>query len=170
MPELIKLNNNFFVALQYHTLFLNRRLILFLGDDKITVLKVGNMLADQHPTSNLANIVLKDMQVRDDRLNALNYIQNSYQTKYQNFSKLDEEILSVDNVNFELNYGDILKVRKNTSWKWGMGSVPYTGRIHIKTKSKKYEFIVLGNQDINVIYTSIFNKINAQNTAPPSTG
>jgi hypothetical protein len=50
--------------------------------------------------------------------------------------------------NFQHSRSRIVDVRYNTQPKWGMGSVPYSGRIHISwADGRRREFILLGRQN-----------------------
>ena len=168
LQSLIEKSQSFFIALQYHTLFLNRRLLVLVDEEELRVIKVGGMLSDQHPTSFLVNAILESMQVRTDRAYALSYIQSKYVNKYSRFSDFSGQVVEADRCNFIISYSKILDIEKITKWKWGMGSVPYTGRLKVKTENKVHEFIILGNQNLDQLHDEILKNINAQNIAPSS--
>ena len=160
LPTILQNNPQFFVALQYHTLLLNRRLMVFLTEKELVVLKVGGLLSDQHPTSGLANLILSPMQVPSGRMQALHYIQPKYVKKYAAFDELDRGIVEADPFNFAIPYAAIDEVWKVTKRKWGMGSVPYTGRLNVLTENKKYEFILLGDQHLDQIHSELLSKLS----------
>ena len=155
LSEFLNGQEDYFVALQYHTLLMNRRLLVIVDNVGLVVLKMGNMLADHHPTDSSVNLILKDMQVAQDRRTALNYIEQDILQMYDGLNYDDIEALAIASINVRIAFKDIRRVEVNRKRKWGMGTVPYTGRIILSTAKRKHEFIVLGDQDINMIYKKI---------------
>jgi hypothetical protein len=59
----------------------------------------------------------------------------------------DEAILSAAGANFRLPLSQIESVTYTDEKKWGMGGVPYSGRIIVLASGKSLEFILLGKED-----------------------
>ena len=164
LPTILQKNPQFFIALQYHTLLLNRRLLVFMTEKELVVLKAGGLLSDQHPTSGLANLILIPLQVASGRMQALHYLQPKYVKRYAAFDELGRGIVEADPFNFAIPYAAIDEVQKVTKRKWGMGSVPYTGRLNVVTTNKTYEFILLGDQNLDEIHSKLLNRIDRSAT------
>ena len=135
-----------------------------MTEKELVVLKAGGLLSDQHPTSGLANLILSPLQVPSGRMQALHYIRPKYVKRYAAFDELDRGIVEADPFNFAIPYRQIKEVKKITKRKWGMGSVPYTGRLNVLATNKKYEFILLGDQNLDQIHSELLNRIDRSAT------
>lgn len=69
--------------------------------------------------------------------------------------------LKLDKANFCFTNSEIINVEYDISQKWGMGNIPYSGRIKIKLKNNiTRELILLGFQDGQKIVKELRKKLN----------
>ncbi len=68
--------------------------------------------------------------------------------KYRNLDAGSPEFLAKDRANFRLGKDEVDGVEFTADAKWGMGKVPYSGRLMLSLKGgHKRELILLGRQD-----------------------
>jgi hypothetical protein len=120
-----------FVALEYYGIILNRTYFIATANGYLCGANVGSLLSNQRspmdPNWYLDQGELK--RCREDGLGSARFLRS----KSSNFRISPEEILSID-------FDDAPK--------WGMGMVPYSGRLHFKlANGSAREFILLGYQD-----------------------
>ncbi len=131
-----------FVALRYYAIILNRTFRIFVTDKYILGAKVGNLLAS--PGGILENI---ESEWQDKEF----YVNHQLDNKYSKINSESPKFLASDRANFRILKSDIKDV-KYFPTKWGMGNVPYSGRIIITTKNQKnIELILLGSQNYKSI-------------------
>jgi hypothetical protein len=69
-------------------------------------------------------------------------------SKYASMDVASEEFLTCCRANFRIVKSEIQDVEFSQEPKWGMATVPYSGRIFLCMKTgKSIELILLGNQD-----------------------
>jgi hypothetical protein len=125
-----------FVALQYYWLILNRRYLVVVGNHRIVGLRVGGVVVSP-------NRYTPGM----DSPNPLDYIDSDLSDRYDHIDPFSDAALKIDAANFSI---DRSSVRAATYFpkKWGMGSVPYSGRIVLDPANRSpIELILLGEQD-----------------------
>ena len=132
-------NDKSFIAMEYYLVIWNRRMRVYITDERICVGKVGGAIA---------STLMIDSQWYVPSF----YEDPSWEEKYKNIVPCSLEFLSISMSNFQIKRTEISKVEYNPEKKWGMGGIPHSGRIIITTKSgREYEFILLGNQNGNEI-------------------
>jgi hypothetical protein len=124
-----------FVAMQYYFGILNRSYLVFVTEDLLCGAKVkGVISAPKAP----------DARWKDP----LFYVSPKAAKKYANMDVTSGEFLSSCSANFRIARSEIQNVEFNQATKWGMATVPYSGRIFLRMKSgKSIELILLGSQD-----------------------
>lgn len=122
-----------FVALQYHSLILNRVYLVCIGPNAIVGLVGGGP-------------VISPLIVTEKMQYPFNWVS---QRKLQTYSGLTLETAEVQKrafANFIIPFEKVLSVSFTHDAKWGMGAVPYSGRVFVQTPHKKHEFILLGKE------------------------
>ena len=124
-----------FVAMQYYALVLNRTYKVFVTDAMLCGAKVRGLTASPP--------IPLDGQLRpNDWANTL------ASSLYDRLDVTSAAFLKMNFANFQMHWQDIDRVEFDASPKWGMGNVPYSGRIFLRLKSgRSKELILLGSQD-----------------------
>jgi hypothetical protein len=128
-----------FVAMQYYFGILNRTYLVFVTDRIICGAKVkGLTSAPRAP----------DARWKDP----LFYVSPDLASRYACMVVGSDEFLASCRANFRITKSEIRDVEFSQKSKWGMATVPYSGRIFLRMKSgKSIELILLGDQDGNRI-------------------
>lgn len=130
-----------FIAMQYYALILNRTYKVWVTEKYICAGRVEHAIAS--PPSYLS--------VGPQWQNAQNYSEPEFEKKYSNIDITSDAFLKVDKANFRILREDITGITYFPK-KWGMGRVPYSGRLVLKTRNGNvYEFILLGKQNAEEI-------------------
>jgi hypothetical protein len=123
-----------FVALEYYALILNRVYLVLVGDRVVAGAYMrGPIAAVPFPeTAWQPGYWLSERQLR----------------RYGGVDVSGAEFPGRHWFNFQLRRSEIADVRFNARPKWGMGTVPYSGRLHVTLRSgRQRELILLGGQD-----------------------
>lgn len=128
-----------FVAMQYYLGILNRTYLVFVTDSLICGAKVkGVISAPRSP----------DVRWKDP----LFYVSPDLVSRYAGMDVRSDEFLTCCRANFRIRKSEIRDIEFSQKPKWGMATVPYSGRIFLRLKSgKSIELILLGDQDGNRI-------------------
>jgi hypothetical protein len=138
---------NYFIAMQYYGLILNRTFLVLLHKNKLIGLKVNGLVSAPGGSDPITLAITESMSIKDNPYNPFSYVKNKYLRRLEDIDIEHEEILNVSPSNFKIDKNDIIEVRHNKNKKWGMGPYPHDGRIYIKTRNRKRkELIILGNQ------------------------
>ena len=125
-----------FVALQYYWLILNRRYLVVVGNHRIVGLRVGGVVVS--PNRYTPGV---------DSPNPLDYIDPDLSDRYDHIDPFSDAALKTDAANFSIDRSSV-KAATYLPKKWGMGSVPYSGRIILDLAHRSpIELILLGEQD-----------------------
>lgn len=140
-------DGNHFIAMEYHTLILNRTYLVIITKDFLLGLKVNDMVSVEGGHNPLTIAATKMLAIPGDLNNPFSYVKNKYlQPLLAEEINLDF-ILQKDKANFKIYKRDIIDVTYDNRKKWGMGYYPHDGKVYVKTAdNKKREFIILGNQ------------------------
>jgi hypothetical protein len=124
-----------FVALEYYALILNRTYKVFVTDDTIAGAIVRGWLASPPlPT--------------DEWLDPDFYLRERILHRYTGIDIRSDAFLRRNYWNFQTPRATIADVEFTRAPKWGMGSVPYSGRIILYFRQGgSQELILLGQQD-----------------------
>ncbi|MGZ3752002.1 MAG: hypothetical protein ACXVB0_10485 [Mucilaginibacter sp.] len=140
-------DGNHFIAMEYHTLILNRTYLVIITKDFLLGLKVNGMVSVEGGDSPLTIAVTKQLSIPGDLNNPFSYVKNEYLEPLRNEDINLDFILQNDKANFKIYKRDIIDVTYDHRKKGGMGYYPHDGKVYIKTAdNKKREFIILGNQ------------------------
>ena len=123
-----------FVALEYYALILNRVYLMLVGDRVLAGAYMrGPIAAVPFPeTAWQPGYWLSERQLR----------------RYGGIDVSGPEFPGRHWFNFQYPRTEIADVRFNPRPKWGMGTVPYSGRLHMTLRSgRQRELILLGRQD-----------------------
>ena len=124
-----------FVALEYYALMLNRTYKVFVTDRLLCGAIVRGWLAAP---------ILPGAQWYDPEF----YPRERILRRYTGIDVSSPEFLSRNLWNFQVDRRELADVEFNSREKWGMGSVPYSGRIHLYFRSGGgQELSLLGAQD-----------------------
>jgi hypothetical protein len=134
-----------FVSMQYYFGILNRTYLIFVTDSLICGAKVkGAISAPRAP----------DARWKDP----LFYVSPDLARKYASMDVGSDDFLKCCRANFRIAKSEIRDVEFSQKPKWGMATVPYSGRIFLRMKSgKSVELILLGDQDGNRIRERMHN-------------
>lgn len=123
-----------FVAMEYWALILNRVYCVFVGDRTLSGAFMGGPIVER-PRSRRA--WRPEYWLPPQRLQ-----------RYNGVNVSQPEFLSASWANFQRARTEIADVVFNRRPKWGMGTCPYSGRIHITwSDGREQELILLGRQD-----------------------
>ena len=124
-----------FVALEYYALILNRTYKLFVTDNLIAGAIVGGWL----PSPPMPSDAWHDPEF---------YPRERILRRYDGIDVSSSAFGRVNHWNFQHSRGAIADVEFTTRPKWGMGAVPYSGRIILYFRQGgSQELILLGHQD-----------------------
>ena len=124
-----------FVALEYYALILNRTYKVFVADGLICGAIVRGWLAAP---------ILPGAQWYDPD----SYPRERILRRYNGVDVTAPEFQRRNLWNFQIDKQDLADVEFDPAPKWGMGSVPYSGRIHLYLRTGgSRELILLGAQD-----------------------
>jgi hypothetical protein len=138
---------NHFVAMEYHTLVLNRTYLVIIVKDFLLGLKVNGAVSAEGGHDLLTHAITRTMAVRGDLNNPFSYVKNKYLQPLLEEDIYLDFILENDKANFKIYKRDITGVTYDARKKWGMGPYPHDGKVYVQTAdNKKREFIILGNQ------------------------
>ncbi len=134
-----------FVAMRYYFGILNRTYLVFVTDNLVCGAKVkGAIAAPKAPDARWRN--------------PLFYVSPDLASRYASMNAGSEEFLTYSRANFRIEKSGIRNVEFSPKPKWGMATVPYSGRIFLRMKSgKSIELILLGDQDGNRIRERLQN-------------
>jgi hypothetical protein len=123
-----------FIALEYYALILNRVRMLLVTSTEFIAINAGGPIA--------APSVLSDAWYEP-----FAYLDDRKVRAYENITAQSDDLLRVSRTNWKCSLTELSSVSFDTKSKWGMGSVPYSGRVFITVKGTERELILLGNQD-----------------------
>jgi hypothetical protein len=128
-----------FVALSYHSLILNRTFLVLVSDRVVAGAVVRGVMGSPE----LAGPEL---------LNPLSYPKPKLLQRYAGLDIHSDAFLAVHAAGFRIDRTALTDVILDLSPKWGMGKVPYSGRIILRTReTAARELILLGRQDVGEI-------------------
>jgi hypothetical protein len=122
-----------FVAMQYHTLVLNRVYVVCVGVDSLVGITARGLVASG--------------KVNESMFNPLYWARTSNLEKYARYQISDQVVIDSARANFRMLFSEVQSVTYSSDAKWGMGAVPYSGRIFVTASAKNHEFILLGKED-----------------------
>ena len=127
-----------FVALSYHSLILNRTYLVLVSDRVVA----GAVVRGSMGSPQLSGLEL---------LNPFSYPKPKLVQRYAGLDIHSDAFLAVHAAGFRIDRTALTDVRLDLSPKWGMGKVPYSGRIILRTRETARELILLGRQDVGEI-------------------
>ena len=124
-----------FVAMEYYGLILNRTFRVSLAAEGLQGTLVRGITTVRGGVDPLTEWVTSSLAVSGDLQNP-----NSYVSRELAASSREHRS------NFLMKYADISSVTYDSRRKWGMGYYPHDGRVYVRTRTSKREFIILGSQ------------------------
>jgi len=147
LKDFILDDGNHFVAMEYHTLILNRTYLVIITKDYLLGLKVNDVVSTEAGHNLLAFAATNPLAIRGDLDNPFSYVKNKYLEPLLEEDINLDLILEYSKANFRIYRRDITRVTYDPSKKWGMGYYPHDGKVYVHTAdNKKREFIILGKQ------------------------
>ena len=138
---------NHFIAMEYYGLILNRTFLVLITENELIGLKVNGIVSVEVNGGNpITQKITNTMAITDNLENPYSYAKSSFLNRLAEKDIFSETILKDSFVNFKIPKSEINEVIYNKKKKWGMGPYPHDGKVYVKTKSKKREFIIMGNQ------------------------
>jgi hypothetical protein len=124
-----------FVALEYFRGIDNRTFVVFFTKNAFCGAWVRG-------------VVLAPMRVTPRWRDPLFYPRPSAVAKLRGLDVESPEFLQANRANFQIRREDVEAVEHTMEEKWGMGSVPYSGRLIVSLKGgRRRDFVLLGDQD-----------------------
>lgn len=152
-------NDNYFIAMQYYGLILNRTFLVILTNGLVLGVKVNGLVSVESGGNVFVKELSKAMAIRGDLQNPYSYIKSKYIDRIRDCELLDGSILVKDSSNFMIKRIDMKSAYYDPKKKWGMGYYPHDGKVYIETfDGMKKELIVLGNQSGRKIADLILTK------------
>jgi len=139
-----------FVGLEYYGLILNRVIAVLLSPRSLVILRADATVIAPHHLS-------------EAWFEPTFYLTARILNRYSPMAMESDELLHIDRANRRMSLNDIATVQFEPKAKWGMGSVPHSGKIFIGTIERREEIILLGNQNGSQIQDRIVKSI-----APPN--
>jgi hypothetical protein len=125
----------YFMAMQYYALMLNRTYKVFVTDKMLCGAKVLGLVASPPAP-------------RTDQLDSDGWGATIAATLYERLDVTSPKFLRMNFANFQISWQDVESIKFSASPKWGMGNVPYSGRIFLRLKSgRSKELILVGQQN-----------------------
>ena len=150
--------DNHYIAMQYYGLIFNRTYLVLITDCHLIGI-VANGLVSVQGGDPITSLITSSMAVDGDLNNPLSYLKEKYLKRVQDMDLLEDDVTNKHYANFRLKLSEIDSVKYDPSKKWGMGYYPHDGKVYIKAKNKKREFIILGEQSGEHVAQVISNKI-----------
>ena len=122
-----------FIALEYYALILNRVMAVLFTARNMVIVRVGDVVIAPH-------------HLTDDWYEPLAYQTRRMVARYAGVAVESDEVLRLDRVNRRAPLSEISGAAFEHAGKWGMGSVPYSGKIFLHGTRHRDELILLGNQ------------------------
>lgn len=122
--------------MQYYGGILNRTVKVYVLEDMLSVATIGGPVATP-------------MFVTEEWYDPNFYIDQTLASKLKKFNPLSMPfLLMIHKRNYQIKQSSIARVEYDPTDKWGMGSVPHSGKILVQTiDGNEHEFILLGSQD-----------------------
>jgi hypothetical protein len=127
-----------FVAMSYHSLILNRTYLVLVSDRVVAGAVVRGVMGSPQLSG-------------PELLNPLHYPNPKLLQRYARLDIHSDAFLAVHAAGFRIDRTALTDVILDLSPKWGMGKVPYSGRIILRTRETARELILLGRQDVGEI-------------------
>jgi hypothetical protein len=129
-----------FVALSYHTLILNRAYVVLVSEEVVAGAVARRI------------VMSPGAAPADEWNNPWFYTKERLVRRYNGIDVRSDAFLAVDRGGFRIDRRELADVTVDLSPKWGMGYVPYSGRINLRTRDgRSRELILLGRQDAGLI-------------------
>jgi hypothetical protein len=127
--------SSWFAAMEYFGLILNRTYKVFVTDQMVSGAKVSGLVSSPR---------VVEPSMFDEGF----WVRTPAARQYDHLDVTSQEFLGLDPANFQMRWHDIAKIEYRPGKKWGMGNVPYSGRLTLQHKAgRPRELILLGKQD-----------------------
>lgn len=124
-----------FIAMEYYGLILNRTYFIAAARESISGLKVGGL-------------VVNPPMARQELFNPRHYLGHADLNLFHGLLSQSRTELRSDHAHFNYPWSSVAGLSFNDKPKWGMGNVPYSGRLFVAlTNGRQREFILLGRQN-----------------------
>lgn len=124
-----------FIAMEYYGLILNRTYFVGATKDSFAGVRVGGLVASPS-------------MAREELFNPRHYLGNADLTVVQDKLNQTRSTSTCEHGLFNYPWREIKGFRFSDKPKWGMGNVPYSGRLFLElADGKQRELILLGKQD-----------------------
>jgi hypothetical protein len=91
----------------------------------------------------------------------LAYLTDRMASRYAPVAVESDELLKVDRANRRVALATIAAVSFEHRAKWGMGSVPHSGRLFLQNVNGRTEFVLVGNQNGEEIAAKLREALSA---------
>ena len=131
-----------FVALEYYALVLNRVWMLLITSNSFVAVNAGGPIA--------APLVLSETWY-----DPLSYVSDRRMRRYEFLAAQSDDVLRVSRANWKCGLSELSDSSFQAAWKWGMGTVPYSGRLFVAAGGRRHDFVLVGDQNGSEIENSL---------------
>lgn len=132
-------NPTWFAAMEYYALILNRTYKVSVTDQML----VG---------ATVRGLVISPLVVTSSMLTQEFWVRTQTAKKYERIDLTSAKLLQMHSANFQVHWNDIAQTEYRAGRKWGMGSVPHSGRLVLQLRDgRQRELILLGRQNGNAL-------------------
>jgi hypothetical protein len=124
-----------FIAMEYYGLILNRTYFIAAARESISGVKVGGL-------------VVNPPMARQEWFNPRHYLGHADLNLVHGLLRQSRTELRSEHALFNYPWSTVARITFSSESKWGMGNVPYSGRLFVAlTDGRQREFILLGTQN-----------------------
>jgi hypothetical protein len=151
--------NNYFVAMEYYGLILNRTFLVILTESHLIGMVSNGLVNTRIAPDPWTAMLTHGFSVQGNLYNKNTYISEKQLKRLSSIDLLSNDFLKLDRANFRISYADISEVFYDPHKNWWAFCRPCDGKIYLSTADKKREFLILGNQSGLDISRRITQKI-----------
>ena len=125
-----------FIAMEYWAFLLNRTFLVFVRDNYLWGIKVKGIVGAPPPPF-------------EKRWNNLeHFLTNKFLRRHPEIATPSDTLVRKSWCNFRINVATIEAIVFDPTPKWGMGTIPHSGKLYIAFEGgKQREFILISDQD-----------------------
>ena len=146
-----------FVALEYYALVLNRLWVLLITNDSFVAVNAGGPIA-------------APLVVSEAWHDPFSYVSDRRIRRYEFLASQSDDVLRVSRANWKCSLSELSNISFTAAWKWGMGTVPYSGRLFVTAGGRRHDYVLVGQQDGSEIEKALRSGVAPDKPLPPFRG
>jgi hypothetical protein len=123
-----------FVSLEYYALILNRVRLILITNNELVALNAGGPIAAPDSFSEIW-------------FTPFSFLSPRKMQRYERIVTQSEEAVRVNWANWKCSLSEVTNICFKEASKWGMGCVPYSGRLFLSANGRQCDFVLVGNQN-----------------------